>query len=110
MVNEIPLSVYNVMFAITIGLIIFTFIHKDNIVRIVTSVISMILAYILAFISLSGNLVSISETNALYIIQSTTLNYFWLFMAIVMGIFTVLFIIDEININLMAELDEANAE
>lgn len=110
MVNEVPLSVYNVMFVITIGLVIFTFINRENIIRSVTAFISTILSYMLSFISLNGNLVSISETNTLYIITSTSLNYFWLFIAIMMGIFTVLFIIDEININLITELEEANAE
>mgnify|MGYP003395345684 CR=1 FL=1 len=108
--NVIPLSVYNLMFLISFGLIIFMCTQKDNLVRIVISFISMILAYILAFVSLSGNLVSISDTNTLYVITSTTLNYFWLFIAIVMGIFTILFIADEINIKLMNELEEATAE
>lgn len=110
MVNEIPLSLYNIMFAMTIGIIIFTLLHKENVVRIVTSFLSTALAYILSFISINGNLISIQDNNVIYIIRSTTLNYFWLFIAIVMGIFTVLFIIDEININLQAELNEAESD
>jgi hypothetical protein len=111
--NEIPLSLFNVMSVITFILILFTLIYKENFVRITTAFISMILSYVLSFIIINGNVVIIQSTGTAYTyipIINTTLNYFWLFIAIVMGLFTVLFIIDEVNINLMAELEEANAE
>lgn len=101
------------MNGMTFVLILFTLIYKENTVRIVTAFISMVLSYMNSFIIINGNVVIIQTDGIEYSyipVISITLNYFWLFIAIVMGIFTVLFIIDEININLMEELEEANSD
>ncbi len=113
MVNEIPLSLFNIMNVITLALMLFVFLYHENIIRIIVSFITVVLAYVNSFIIINGNVVVIQTDGIEYSyipVINTTLNYFWLFIAIVMGIFTVLFIIDEININLMAELEEANEE
>lgn len=109
MVNEIPLSLFNIMNVVTLALMIFTLIYNENIVRIITAFITTILSYVNSFIIINGNVVEIQTDGVTYSyipIINTTLNYFWLFIAIIMGIFTVLFIIDEVNINLQAELEE----
>lgn len=108
MANEIPLSLYIAMNTGTLILIIFTLISRENLIRIITSFLSMVLAYLNAFLILSNNVVVIQTDGVVYSyipVTNTSLNYFWLFIAVLMGIFTVLFILDEINIVLTDDKD-----
>ena len=112
MVNEIPMNMFLVMNVVTIGLIIFSFIYEVSLFRIIASFISMILAYVNSFLIINGNVVMVQTDGAVYSfipITNTTFNYFWLFIAILMGILTLLFIIDEINYIMQTELNESIA-
>lgn len=113
MANEIPLALFITMNAIAIGMLVFTLINRENFIRIMTSFISMVLSYVNSMVILSGNVVSIESDGTTYIyipIVNTTLNYFWLFLAIVSALLMILFILDEINIRLEEELSEEEAE
>jgi len=107
--NEIPLSLFNVMSVCTLALMLFSLIYRENIVRIITSFITMVLAYVNSYLIINGNVVMIQsdgETYSYIPVINTTYNYFWLFIAILMGIFMELFIADQINLVLHSELDE----
>ncbi len=107
--NEIPLSLYIAISIFTLVLIIFTFIYNENIVRIITAFISMILSYTNAMQIVNGNVVLVQsdgETYSYIPVTNLTYNYFWLFMAIMMAAFTILFTIDMINKQFQDALEE----
>jgi hypothetical protein len=111
--NEIPLSLYIAMCGAALGLIIFSLVYNENFVRIITSLVAMVLSYVNAQTILNGNVVLIQSTGTSYSyipVIVPALNYIWLFLAILSFILALLFIADEININMQDALDEKEAE
>jgi len=116
--NEIPLSLYIFMCASSLFLFVFSLVYRENYARIITSFISVVMSYINAQVILNGNVVLIQTTGTTYTyipIQVPGLNYLWMFLGIVSFLLFVLFIVDEININVMnkaeqKERDEYEAE
>ena len=116
--NEIPLSLYIFMCVAALGLIIFSLVYRENLARIITSFISVIMSYVNAQVILNGNVVLIQTTGTTYTyipIQVSGLNYLWIFLGIVSFLLFVLFILDEINLHIMVkderkEKDEQEAE
>ena len=105
--NELPLSLFIANEVLTFGLIIFTFIYRENLLRTITAFLSMILAYVNSMVLINGNVVLIQTTGTAYsyiTISNAPLSYFYLFIAILMGLFTILFIADEVNMYLSSEL------
>lgn len=101
--NEIPLSLFIALNAGTLILIVFSLLNRENLIRIVTSFLSMTLAYVNSFLILNNNVVMIQsdgDTYSFIPITNTTLNYLWLFIAMIMAIFLALFIMDEINLQI----------
>ena len=101
-----------------LALILFSLVYRENLARIITSFIAVIISYINAQVILNGNVVLIQTTGTTYTfipIQVPGLNYLWLFLGIVSFLLFALFIIDEINIHIMAkdeqkERDEQEAD
>lgn len=101
-----------------LGLILFSLVYRENLARIITSFISVMICYINAQVILNGNVVLIQTVGSTYAYIPITvpgLNYLWLFLAIVSFLLFVLFIIDEINMHIMEkdekkERDEQEAE
>lgn len=111
--NEIPLSLFIFMSAITIGLIIFSLIYRENFVRIITSFISMALSFVNSQIVMNGNLVMIQTDGTEYSYIPVTvpyLNYVWLFFAILSLGLTILFIMDEVHIHTQSVLEMSDRE
>ena len=111
--NEIPLSLYIFMCITAVGLIVFSLIYNENFVRIITSFISMVLSYVNATVILNGNVVMVQTDGSTYSyipITIPALNYFWLFLALLSLLLVVLFVADEININLQSNIDKEQRE
>jgi len=116
--NEIPLSLYIFMNVATLSLFIFSLVYRENFVRIITSFITMLLSYVNAQVILNGNVVLIQTTGTTYTyipIQVPALNYVWIFLGAISFLLFILFILDEINLSIMAknekkESDEREAE
>jgi len=111
--NEIPLALYMFMCAVSIALIVFSLIERENFVRIITSFIAMVLSYVNASVILNGNVVLIQTdgvTHSYIPVMIPALNYFWLFLALLSALLVVLFIADLINLSLQSELDEKQSD
>ena len=107
--NEIPLSLYIFMCVSTLFLFIFSLIYRENFARIITSLISVLMSYVNAQVILNGNVVLIQTTGTAYTyipIHVPALNYVWMFLGVISFLLFILFIIDEINLSIMAKRDK----
>jgi hypothetical protein len=88
-------------------------VNRENLIRIITSFLALALAYVNSFLILNNNVVIIQSDGSSYSfipITNTTLSYLWLFIAIIMGIFLALFILDELNMQINTGLSEEESE
>lgn len=111
--NEIPLSLYIFMCVAALGLILFSLVYRENLARIITSFIAVIMSYVNAQVILNGNVVLIQTTGTTYAyipIQVPGLNYLWTFLGVVSFLLFALFIIDEINLHIMAKDEKLKQE
>ena len=106
MANEIPLNLFIVMNLISLGFFVFSLIHSESVIRIVSSFISTVLSYVNSMVLLGANVVMITDIGTYVTIINTTYAYFWQFMAVLSGFFLLLFIADAINTAIQPELNE----
>ena len=111
--NEIPLSLYITMMAIAFSFLVGSLLIREDFIRIIFSFISMTMSYINSMVILNGNVVLYQTTGSVYSeipVQVTSLNYFWLLLAILSALLLLLFVVSLINSSLQSDLDERNAE
>lgn len=111
--NEIPLSLYITMMAISFLFLVLSLLIREDLIRIIFSFISMIMSYINSMVITNNNVVLYQTTGTAYSeipVSVSALGYFWLLLAILSALLLILFVVSLINSNLQSSIDEKESE